>query len=138
VRGLPRDLRDYVHLRRRAYRRRYARARRRRVSDPGALCRRRIGRRPVLFQLSRRLRPDGGGGARPHRRPLSRGQGVGAMSWIKRAALVVLAIAAMANAAKAADGTIRVGMVRAVSAGALLIAVERGYFKQLGLNVVAE
>jgi len=60
------------------------------------------------------------------------------MSWIKRAALVVLAVSAVTTASKAADPTIRVGMVRAVSAGALLIAVERGYFKELGLNVVVE
>jgi NitT/TauT family transport system substrate-binding protein len=60
------------------------------------------------------------------------------MSWIKCTALIVLVVAAVTNAAMGADPTIRVGMVRAVSAGALLIAVERGYFKELGLNVVVE
>jgi NitT/TauT family transport system substrate-binding protein len=60
------------------------------------------------------------------------------MSWMTRAAVVALAVAAMTSAAMAADATIRVGMVRAVSAGALLIAAERGYFKELGLNVVVE
>jgi NitT/TauT family transport system substrate-binding protein len=60
------------------------------------------------------------------------------MSWMTRTAVVALAVSAMTSAAMAADATIRVGMVRAVSAGALLIAVERGYFKELGLNVVVE
>jgi NitT/TauT family transport system substrate-binding protein len=60
------------------------------------------------------------------------------MIWAKRAILVALTGAAMTTAAMGADTTIRVGMVRAVSSGALLIAVERGYFKQLGLDVAVE
>jgi NitT/TauT family transport system substrate-binding protein len=60
------------------------------------------------------------------------------MNWPKRLALVVLTIAATTTAAVGAETPIRVGMVRAVSAGALLIAIERGYFKEMGLNVVVE
>ena len=38
------------------------------MADAGALCGGRTGRRPVLFQLSRRHRTDVGRGVRPHRR----------------------------------------------------------------------
>jgi NitT/TauT family transport system substrate-binding protein len=37
-----------------------------------------------------------------------------------------------------AERTIRVGMVRTLSAGAMLIAMERGYFKELGLDIVID
>jgi NitT/TauT family transport system substrate-binding protein len=59
------------------------------------------------------------------------------MSWTKQIIAAALAVTAPATGA-AAEATIRVGMVRAVSSGALLIATERGYFKELGLNVVVE
>jgi NitT/TauT family transport system substrate-binding protein len=53
------------------------------------------------------------------------------------AALVALA-SASAGAAHAEDVTIHVGLVRSISNGAELIALDRGYFKQYGLNVVID
>jgi NitT/TauT family transport system substrate-binding protein len=60
------------------------------------------------------------------------------MSFMKRIVAAALLVTTAGAAAVAADPTIRVGMVRAVSSGALLIAIEHGYFKELGLNVVVE
>src|SRR6266571_671327 len=59
-------------------------------------------------------------------------------TWMRRAALSALTVAAATTAAAAAERTIRVGMVRTLSAGAMLIAVERGYFKELGLDIVID
>src|SRR5579864_7554296 len=53
------------------------------------------------------------------------------------AALAALVIAS-AGAACAEDVTIRVGLVRSISNGAELIAIDRGYFKQYGINVEIE
>jgi NitT/TauT family transport system substrate-binding protein len=49
------------------------------------------------------------------------------------AAIVAFAVAS--GAAHAADTTIHVALVRSVSNGAELIALDRGYFKEAGLNV---
>ena len=38
----------------------------------------------------------------------------------------------------AQEVTVRVGSAPSIASGALLIAVERGYFKELGLNVLVE
>ncbi len=70
VRGLPGDLRHHLHLRRPADRWRGASARHRAAADSRALCGRRAGRRPVLFQLPRRHRADVRRGIRPARRHL--------------------------------------------------------------------
>jgi NitT/TauT family transport system substrate-binding protein len=53
------------------------------------------------------------------------------------AAVAALAIASVA-AARAEDTTIHVALVRSVSNGAELIALDRGYFKEAGLNVVID
>jgi NitT/TauT family transport system substrate-binding protein len=58
-------------------------------------------------------------------------------NWVK-CAIVGAALMITATAAAGADRTIRVGMVRTLSAGAMLIAMERGYFKELGLDIVID
>ena len=63
------------------------------------------------------------------------------MRWMQAIVLgaIVLGAAVLAAMpASAAETTIRVGTVRSVSAGALLIAIERGYFKEVGLNIAVE
>src|SRR5262249_16328506 len=74
----------------------------------------------------------GARGARPgaERRAMRR--------WLQRAVLGVLAAGALTTAAAGAERIVHVGMVRTVSAGAMLIAIERGYFKELGINVVLD
>ena len=58
-------------------------------------------------------------------------------SWL-RCTIAGAALALSATAAAGAERTIRVGMVRTLSAGAMLIAMERGYFKELGLDIVID
>jgi NitT/TauT family transport system substrate-binding protein len=58
------------------------------------------------------------------------------MRWMQ--AIVLGAAVLAAVPASAAETTIRVGTVRSVAAGALLIASERGYFKEVGLNIAVE
>jgi NitT/TauT family transport system substrate-binding protein len=56
-----------------------------------------------------------------------------------RAQAILLAILVFTfDCVQAQETTLRVGTARAISTGATLIAIERGYFKELGLNVVAE
>ena len=80
-RGLRRHLRHHLHLRRPEDRQLGARDRHRRPGDPRPVRGRRAGRRPVLFQLSGRHRPDERRRVRQdrrhHRRPARR---PGAMS----------------------------------------------------------
>ena len=52
--------------------------------------------------------------------------------------VAVLAALALCSAAQAEDTTIHVALVRSISNGAELIALDRGYFKQNGLNVVID
>jgi len=47
-------------------------------------------------------------------------------------------IIAAAAPARAEDVTVRVGMVRALSSAATMIAIEKGYFKERGIKVVTE
>ena len=68
VRGLCRDLRPHLHLRRAAHHHRRRGGRTSTAADPRPLRRGRAGRRAVLFQLSRRHGPDVGRRLRPHRR----------------------------------------------------------------------
>ena len=42
------------------------------------------------------------------------------------------------TAAHGQETTLRVGVARAISTGATLIAIERGYFKQFGIKVELE
>jgi NitT/TauT family transport system substrate-binding protein len=51
-------------------------------------------------------------------------------------ALLVLALAC--GGARAQEQTVRIGMVRALSSAATLIAIEKGYFKELGIKVAVE
>src|SRR5262245_35526983 len=60
------------------------------------------------------------------------------IDWMRGLAVVALASAAVPTAAAGADATVRIGMVRTISAGSMLIAIEKGYFKELGINVVIE
>lgn len=50
----------------------------------------------------------------------------------------VLALLAGVSLARAEETTIRIGLVRSISNGAELIALDRGYFKQAGLKVEIE
>jgi ABC-type nitrate/sulfonate/bicarbonate transport system substrate-binding protein len=50
--------------------------------------------------------------------------------------IMPLALAAGTNAAVAQEQTVRVGMVRALSSTATMIAIEKGYFKDYGIKVV--
>jgi len=62
-------------------------------------------------------------------------------SWVKCTivgAVFMLCTTGAAAIAAPAERTIRVGMVRTLSAGAMLIAMERGYFKELGLDIVID
>jgi NitT/TauT family transport system substrate-binding protein len=54
------------------------------------------------------------------------------------AALVALAVTSAAGAARAEETTIHIALVRSISNGAELIALDRGYFKEYGLNVVID
>ena len=49
-----------------------------------------------------------------------------------------LMIACGIGSAGAQEQTVRVGMVRALSSTATMIAIERGYFKEYGIKVVIE
>jgi len=57
---------------------------------------------------------------------------------LKRTALASLAIAAGACAAQAQETTIRIGLVKSVSNVANLWAVEKGYFREVGIKLVVE
>src|SRR5262245_53392394 len=52
--------------------------------------------------------------------------------------LVVTLMLAGARIAHAQEVTVRVGSAPSIAAGALLIAVERGYFREVGIKVVIE
>ena len=58
-------------------------------------------------------------------------------AWAKAAVLVASTLAGV-TAAAGAETTIRIGMVRTISAGSMLVAIDKGYFKELGINVVVE
>jgi NitT/TauT family transport system substrate-binding protein len=58
-------------------------------------------------------------------------------AWAKAAVLAASMFAGM-TAAAGAETTIRIGMVRTISAGSMLVAIDKGYFKELGINVVVE
>jgi NitT/TauT family transport system substrate-binding protein len=54
------------------------------------------------------------------------------------AALVALGVVSATGVARAEEITINIALVRSISNGAELIALDRGYFKEYGLNVVIE
>ncbi|HWF95381.1 MAG TPA: ABC transporter substrate-binding protein [Xanthobacteraceae bacterium] len=58
------------------------------------------------------------------------------MAMLKRTLFALLAI--MSGAAHADDVTVKVGMVKSISSVATLTAIEKGYFKELGIKVETE
>src|SRR3954463_8828443 len=56
----------------------------------------------------------------------------------KRTLLAALALMAAVRGAGAEETTIHIALVSSISNGAELIALDRGYFKEYGLNVVIE
>jgi NitT/TauT family transport system substrate-binding protein len=59
-------------------------------------------------------------------------------SKIALSVIVPLALACGSASAGAQEQTVRVGMVRALSSTATMIAIEKGYFKDYGIKVVTE
>src|SRR5207244_1215862 len=57
---------------------------------------------------------------------------------LNRAALVALALAAFAGVAPAQETTVKIGLVKSISNAANLWAVERGYFREVGVKLVVE
>lgn len=51
-----------------------------------------------------------------------------------KSAAIILTICAMTTSLRA-ETTVRVGLVRSITSGVTLLAIERGYFKQVGINV---
>src|SRR6202795_4309099 len=60
------------------------------------------------------------------------------MAMLKHNLLVLLVIAGGTAAAQAQDVTVKVGMVKSISSVATLTAIEKGYFKDLGIKVETE
>ena len=60
------------------------------------------------------------------------------MASLKNAVLVSLAILASAGTAQAQEATIRIGLVKSISNVANLRAIERGYFREVGIKLVVE
>jgi NitT/TauT family transport system substrate-binding protein len=60
------------------------------------------------------------------------------MAVLQRALIASLALLAGAWAAQAQEATIRIGLVKSISNAANLWAIERGYFKQVGIRLVPE
>src|SRR5260370_874717 len=59
-------------------------------------------------------------------------------SGIALSLIVPLALLCGTDGARAQEQTVRVGMVRALSSTATMIAIEKGYFKDYGIKVVIE
>src|SRR4029450_8019445 len=57
---------------------------------------------------------------------------------LNRAALVALALAAFAGVARAQETTVKIGLVKSISNAANLWAVEKGYFKEVGIKLQIE
>src|SRR5262249_44388453 len=60
------------------------------------------------------------------------------MTILKRTLLATLALAAGVCAAQAQEVTIKIGLVKSISNVANLWAMERGYFKEVGIKLVPE
>ena len=60
------------------------------------------------------------------------------MNRIGRALLAAFAIGVVTDAVRAQEATIKVGTVRSVANGAMLLAQERGYFKEAGVKLELE
>ena len=57
---------------------------------------------------------------------------------MRRSLITATALVLVATAAHAQEATLRVGVARAISTGATLIAIERGYFKEFGIKIELE
>src|SRR5436190_6104586 len=64
--------------------------------------------------------------------------GVRAMTTIRRAVLASLVLLGVPAAAPAQEVTVKIGNAPSIGSGALLIAAERGYFREVGIKVVIE
>src|SRR3977135_567232 len=60
------------------------------------------------------------------------------MSVLQRSLIASLALVASAWAAQAQEATIRIGLVKSISNAANLWAIEKGYFKEVGIRLVPE
>ncbi len=60
------------------------------------------------------------------------------MTMIKRAVLASLVFLGVPAAASAQEVTVRIGNAPSIASGALLIAIERGYFREVGIKVAIE
>src|SRR5947209_2488244 len=60
------------------------------------------------------------------------------MAIVRRTLLASLAVAASAWAAQAQETTIKIGLVKSISNVANLWAMEKGYFKEVGIKLVPE
>jgi len=57
---------------------------------------------------------------------------------MKRIALALIVLTGAQAAAQAQETTVRIGNAPSIASGALLIAIERGYFKEVGIKVVID
>src|SRR4051794_35009359 len=57
---------------------------------------------------------------------------------IKRALLASLVLLSLPAAAPAQEVTVKIGNAPSIASGALLVAIERGYFREVGIKVVIE
>ena len=57
---------------------------------------------------------------------------------MRRSLITATALVLIATGAHAQEATLRVGVARAISTGATLIAIERGYFKEFGIKIELE
>src|SRR5205814_5364676 len=60
------------------------------------------------------------------------------MSLSTRALLLSVALLGLPAAAPAQEVTVRVGNAPSIASGALLIAIERGYFREVGIKVMID
>jgi ABC-type nitrate/sulfonate/bicarbonate transport system substrate-binding protein len=55
------------------------------------------------------------------------------MTFVARTLFAGLGIAAVIGSSASAEETIKIGVIRSVSNAALLVAQEKGYFKEVGI-----
>src|SRR5262249_11185797 len=60
------------------------------------------------------------------------------MTMMTRAAAALAVLLSATGAAPAQETTVRIGNAPSIASGALLIAIERGYFREVGIKVVIE
>jgi len=60
------------------------------------------------------------------------------MKMVFKMLMTTAALVSLLSMAKAEDTVVKLGMARSISSGATLIAIARGYFKQVGIKIEAE